>query len=252
MRIWKWEFAGLYQDNGYFKVNVNVAGTKTVDEDRGGIPGPWPLIGSKHGKVTDITISIDEGAQYRMGKLLFRSADPDQGLVFKPDFLARVFPLKEGDLFSASKIRKSLDDFRKLYGEYGYIDFTATPLSDTDDAKKIVNLTMEFDQQKQFFIRRIEFSGNTTTRDKVIRRELLIDEGQVFNNRYWELSLLRLNQLGYFDTIKPENAELNRNVKAGTVDINLKVEGKRQAIDQLFRRRQRRLGQLHRCFLPNE
>ena len=85
---------------------------------------------------------------------------------------------------------------------------------------------MVFDQQKQFFVRRIEFSGNTTTRDKVIRRELLLDEGQVFNNRLWELSILRLNQLGYFDTIKPENAELKRNVKAGTVDINLKVKEK--------------------------
>ena len=85
---------------------------------------------------------------------------------------------------------------------------------------------MEFDQQKQYFVRRIEFSGNTTTRDKVIRRELLLDEGQVFDNRRWELSLLRLNQLNYFDTIKPENAELKRNVKAGTVDIKLKVKEK--------------------------
>ncbi len=217
---------GLYQDNGYFKANPNVSDTKTVDEDRAGIPGPWPLVGSKHGKVTNITITIDEGPQFRMGKLSFRSSDPDQGLVFKTDFLARAFPLKEGDIFSASKIRKSLDDYRKLYGEYGYIDFTPTPLSDVDDAKRVVNMTMEFDQQKQFFIRRIEFSGNTTTRDKVIRRELLVDEGQVFNNRYWELSLLRLNQLGYFDPIKPENAELNRNVKAGTVDINLKLKEK--------------------------
>jgi len=217
---------GLYQDNGYFKANPTVSDTKTVDENRGGIPGPWPLVGSKHGKVTNITITIDENEQYRMGKLAFRSSDPDQGLVFKTDFLARAFPMKEGDIFSATKVRKSLDDYRKLYGEYGYIDFTPTPLSETDDAKKIVNMTMEFDQQKQFFIRRIEFSGNTTTRDKVIRRELLVDEGQVFNNRYWELSLLRLNQLGYFDTIKPENAELNRNVKNGTVDINLKLKEK--------------------------
>ena len=99
-------------------------------------------------------------------------------------------------------------------------------MTDADDAKKVVNLTMEFDQQKQYFVRRIEFSGNTTTRDKVIRREMLLDEGQVFNNRLWELSILRLNQLGYFDTIKPENAELKRNVKAGTVDIKLKVKEK--------------------------
>jgi len=217
---------GLYQDNGYFKVDVNVTDLKTVDVNRSGIPGPWPLIGSKHGKATNITIRIDEGEQYRMGTLAFRSADPDQGLVFKPDFLQRAFPLKAGDLFSAAKIRKALDDYKKLYGEYGYIDFVATPLTDVDDAKKIVNLTMEMDQQKQYFVRRIEFSGNTSTRDKVIRRELLLDEGQIFNNRLWELSILRLNQLGYFDPIKPENAELKRNVKAGTVDINLKVKEK--------------------------
>ncbi len=217
---------GLYQDHGYFKVDVNVASTKTVDVNRGGIPGPWPGIGSKHGKATNIVVTIDEGEQYRMGKLTFRSADPDEGLIFKPDILARVFPLKQGDIFDADKIRKSLDTYKKLYGQYGYIDFTPEPLFDVDDAKKVVNLTLQFDQQKAYFVRRIEFSGNTTTRDKVIRRELLLDEGQVFNNRLWELSILRLNQLGYFNTIKPEDAEIKRNVKAGTVDILLKLKEK--------------------------
>ena len=217
---------GLYQDHGYFKVVVDASSIKTVDESRGGIPGPIPMVGAKHGKATDITIKIEEGEVYRMGKVSFRSADPDQGLVIKEEFLQKVFPLKQGDVFSADKIRKALDTYKKLYGEVGYIDFVATPLTDIDDKKKIVNLTMELDQQKQFFVRRIEFAGNTTTRDKVIRRELLIDEGQIFNNRLWELSLLRLNQLNFFDAIKPENAELKRNVKAGTVDIKLKVREK--------------------------
>jgi outer membrane protein insertion porin family len=217
---------GLYQDNGYFKVLVKDPILKTVDVDRGGIPGPWPLVGAKHGKRTDITIPIEEGEQYRMGKLLVRSADPDQALIFKTEYLERVFPLRQGEIFSTEKIRKALDNYRKLYGEFGYIDFTATPLTDVDDTKKLISLTLEFDQQKQFFVRRIEFSGNTTTRDKVIRREILLDEGQVFNNRLWELSLLRLNQLDYFDAIKPENAELKRNVKEGTVDILLKLKEK--------------------------
>jgi outer membrane protein insertion porin family len=217
---------GIYQDHGFFKVNVSDPVVKISDDVRSGIPGPWPVFGSKNGKRADITITIEEGEQYRMGKLNFRSADPDQGLVFKPEFLAQVFPLKQGDIFAADKIRKALDNYKKLYGGYGYIDFVATPLTDIDDTKKLVNLTMEFDQQKQYFVRRIEFSGNTTTRDKVIRRELLLDEGQVFDNRRWELSLLRLNQLNYFDTIKPENAELKRNVKAGTVDIKLKLKEK--------------------------
>ncbi len=219
---------GLYQDHGYFKVDVNVASLKTVDISHGGIPGPFPGVGRKRGKATNIVIKIDEGEQYRMGKLTFRSADPDQGLVFRNEALRSLslFPMKEGDIFSAAKVRKSLDNYKKLYGEYGYIDFVATPLTEPDDAKKIVNMTMEFDQQKQYFVRRIEFSGNTTTRDKVIRRELLLDEGQMFNNRLWELSILRLNQLGYFNEIKPEDAELKRNVKAGTVDITLKLKEK--------------------------
>ena len=220
---------GLYQDHGYFKVVVpepEAKDMKTLDVNKAGVPLPIPGIGSKHGKVTNITIRISEGEQYRMGKLTFRSADPDQGLIFKPDVLARVFPLKQGDIFDADKIRKSFDNFKKLYGEFGYIDFTTEPEFDVHDDTKTINLSLVFDQQKQYFVRRIEFSGNTTTRDKVIRRELLIDEGQVFNNRLWELSILRLNQLGYFDTIKPENAELKRNVKNGTVDIRLKLKEK--------------------------
>jgi outer membrane protein insertion porin family len=217
---------GLYQSNGYFKVLVKDPILKIVDEDRGGIPGPWPVVGAKHGKSTNITIPIEEGEQYRMGVLKFRSSDPDQGLVFKPDALARTFLLKEGDIFSTDKVRKALDNYKKIYGEYGYINFVATPNTEVNDAKKLVNITMEFDQGKPFYVRRIEFSGNTTTRDKVIRRQLLIDEGQVFNNRLWELSLLRLNQLNYFDPIKPENAELKKNEKAGTVDIKLKVKEK--------------------------
>jgi outer membrane protein insertion porin family len=217
---------GLYQDHGYFKVLVKDPILKTEDVDQGGIPGPWPVVGARHGKQTNITVPIEEGAVYHMGKLTFRSSDPDQGLVFKADALRNIFPLKEGDILSADKIRKGLDVFKKLYGGYGYIDFAPTPEMDVDEPKKVVNIRMVFDQQKQFYVRRIEFTGNTTTRDKVIRRELLIDEGQVFDNRRWELSLLRLNQLNYFDPIKPENAELKRNVKAGTVDIKLKVKEK--------------------------
>ena len=217
---------GLYQNNGYFKVLVKDPILKIVDEDRSGIPGPWPLVGAKHGKETNITIPIEEGEQYRMGTIKFRSGDPEQGLVFKPDALARFFPLKSGDIFSTDKVRKALEDYKKLYGQYGYIEFVPTPITEVNEPKKQVDITMEFAQGKPFYVRRIEFSGNTTTRDKVIRRQLLIDEGQVFNNRMWELSLLRLNQLNYFEPIKPENADLKKNEKAGTVDIKLKVKEK--------------------------
>jgi outer membrane protein insertion porin family len=216
----------LYQDHGYFQVLVKDPVTKTEDVDRAGLPGPIPLIGRKHGKRTNITIQIEEGERFHMGKLVIRSADPEKGLSLKTDFLEKVFPLKQGDLFAVDKIRKALEDYRKIYGEFGYIDFTATPVTDVDVPNKTVNLTLEFDEQKQFYVRRIEFAGNLTTRDKVIRREILLDEGDLFNNRLWEVSILRLNQLDYFERLKPDSAEIKRNVKEGTVDILLKVKEK--------------------------
>ena len=219
--------AGLYRDHGYFRVVVKEPIIKNVKVQHNGLPiGPIPYIGRTRGIRTDITIPIEEGPQYRMGRLVIRSANPDENLYFKPEFLEATFPLKKGDIFDVSKIRKAIDNYTKLYGDFGYIDFTATPEFDEDAATKTINLTLDFDQEKQFYVRRIEFKGNTTTRDKVIRRELLLDEGSLFNDRYWELSILRLNQLGYFDTIKKENADLKRNVKAGTVDITLKVKEK--------------------------
>jgi outer membrane protein insertion porin family len=220
---------GLYQDHGYFRVLVapNEPILKTVKTQHNGfLPGPWPLIGKYRTIRTDITIPIEEGVQYRMGRLIVRSANPDQNLYFNPAFLENIFPIKRGEIFDTSKIRKAIKDYTQLYGDYGFIDFTANPSFDVDDATKTVNLTLDFDQQKQFYVHRIEFSGNTTTRDKVIRREILLDEGSLFNDRLWELSILRLNQLGYFDEIKKENADLKRNTKAGTVDINLKVKEK--------------------------
>ncbi len=217
---------GLYQDSGYFKVLVKDPTTETVDIIRGGIPGPWPLFGRKRGKRTNITIPIEEGDRFKLGRIVVRSADPDKGLFFKPEFLESNFPIKPGEIFSVDKVRKALEEYRKLYGSFGFIDFTAGPITDVDTAKKEVNLTLELDEQKQFFVRRIEFQGNTTTRDKVIRRELLLDEGDLFNNRYWEVSLLRLNQLDFFEQIKPEHAELKRNLKEGSVDILLKIKEK--------------------------
>lgn len=217
---------GLYQDHGFFQVTVKEPVTETVDVNRAGLPGPWPLIGRRRGKATNIRIPLEEGERFRMGKLFVRSSDPDKPLFFKAEFLQQIFPLKEGDLFAVDKVRKALQDYQKLYGQFGFIDFTASPLTDVDPQKKAINLTLEFDEQKQFTVRRIEFVGNTTTRDKVVRRELLLDEGDMFDNRRWELSLLRLNQLDYFEQVKPEHAETKRNLKDGTVDLTLKLKEK--------------------------
>ena len=162
-----------------------------------------------------------------MGTLKIVSADPDKALSLKVEALKTVFPLKQGDIFSAAKVRKAIEDYGKAYGQYGFIDFTAEPEFDIDDADATINLTLRFSEEKQYYVRRIDFTGNTTTRDKVIRRELLLDEGQLFNKRAWEISILRLNQLNYFDRIEEDKAvEIKRNTKDGTVDLNLKLKEK--------------------------
>ncbi len=218
---------GLYQDNGYFKVLVKDPIVQSVTVKGGLLPGNVPLVGAKEGKATNVTIPIEEGERYHMGTLHVRNANPDEGLFFKTDYLESIFPMKKGDIFSVAKVRKAIQDYTKLYGNYGFIDFTAAPETNVNDDKSIDLIVFAFDpKQKQFFVRRIEFSGNTGTRDKVIRRELMLSEGDMFRNNLWELSLLRLNQLNYFEAVKPENAEIKRNVKQGTVDILLKLKEK--------------------------
>jgi len=217
---------GLYRDSGYFKVSVGEPILENIDTTHSRLGVPL-VTGKGHGKAVNVTIPIEEGERYRMGTLKIVSSDPDKALSLKVDALKAAFPLKQGDIFSTEKVRKALETYGKIYGEYGFIDFTPEPDTEVDDANKIINLTMRFDEQKQYFVRRIDFSGNTTTRDKVIRRELMIDEGQLFNKRLWELSVLRLNQLDYFDKIEADKAaEIKRNSKEGTVDINLKLKEK--------------------------
>ena len=216
---------GLYQDNGYFKVVVKDPILENVDTE--GWKYGIPLAGRTTGKAVNITIPIEEGEKYYMGTLKIASADPDKALSLKVDALKSVFPLKQGDVFSAAKIRKAMEEYTKIYGQYGFIDFVPEPQTDIDEQAKRIDITMKFDEGKQYYVRRIDFSGNTTTRDKVIRRELLIDEGQLFNKHAWEVSILRLNQLDYFEKLDADKAaEIKRNTKEGTVDILLKLKEK--------------------------
>src|SRR5215471_15657775 len=218
---------GLYQDNGYFRVLVKEPTLENVDTRNNRMGMPVPIMGKSDGKAVNITIPIEEGPRYKMGTLKIVSADPDKSLSLKVDALKNASPIKQGEILNVSKLRKAMKDYTSIYGEYGFIDFTPEPEFDIDDVNKIINLTLKFDEQKQYYVRRIDFSGNTTTRDKVIRRELLIDEGQLFNKRAWEMSILRLNQLDYFDRLEEDKAvEIKRNTKEGTVDLNLKVHEK--------------------------
>ncbi|HXJ90808.1 MAG TPA: outer membrane protein assembly factor BamA [Candidatus Binatia bacterium] len=212
-----------YQNRGYFKVVVNDAKTNIHDTGHQGFH--IPPFQSGPGKAVDITMPIEEGDKYRLGRITFKN----NKAISNTAALRSMFPLKDGDVFSREKIAKGLENLRKAYGEYGYINYTGVPGTTFDDEKKLANLEIDIDEGKQFYVRRIEFQGNTTTRDKVIRRELALEEGGIYNSRLWELSLLRLNQLSYFDQLKPDDpnvTEKRLDEKNGYVDLTLHVHEK--------------------------
>ncbi|HSP67265.1 MAG TPA: outer membrane protein assembly factor BamA [Bryobacteraceae bacterium] len=210
----------FYQSQGYFTTRVTGQSVNIVDV--GGGKFRLPLIHpNRPGKNANIAISIEEGRLYHLntinfvGVKLFRTPE---------ELFPQIFRMKQGDPFSTEKLQKGFDELRKLYGRFGYINFLVEPEPEPIPGSDKINLTLRFDEGNQFFVRRIDFSGNTTTRDKVIRRELLIDEGDPFNTDLWRLSILRLNQLGYFETLKEtESVDMKTDNNNHTVDLTLKV-----------------------------
>jgi outer membrane protein insertion porin family len=211
------------QDLGYFTAVVQTPQTRIHDTGHTGFH--VPLLQSGPGKAVDLTIPIEEGERYRLGGITFKN----NKALNNAKALRGLFPIKDGDIADRSKIAKGLENLRKAYGQFGYINFTAIPTPRPDEAKKLLYFDIDIDEGKPFTVRRIEFTGNTTTRDKVIRREIALEEGQVYNQAAWEQSLLRLNQLGYFDQLKPDDPDVtdrHLDEKEGTVDLTLKVKEK--------------------------
>ena len=208
----------LYRDHGYFYAVPKEPETKMVDTGQ-----RWPFFfwSWGRGKRVDIKIAVDEGVQYRLGTFHIRGAT-----LFKEGKLAPVLGMKPGDIFALSKVRKAIENYTKLYGNFGYINFTASPDIEPDNKRKVINLALDFEEDNQYTVHRIEFSGNTKTRDKVIRRELLLYEGGVFSSQMWEYSVLKMNQLGFFDEIKKEDYDIRQNTKDKSVDVLVKVKEK--------------------------
>jgi outer membrane protein insertion porin family len=208
-----------YRDKGYFKAITGEPQTNV--RNAGGI-NPLTLHPST-GKRVDIVIPIEEGDRYRLGGITFTGNHAYTNV----KALRAQFQQKDGDIFNASLFEKGIKNLQKAYGEGGYINMVPTPIPRTDEAKKLVYLDVDIDEGKQFYVSRIEFTGNTLTRDKVIRREILVEEGQVYNSRLIDLSLLRLNQLNYFDVLKSDqDVETRQNADAGTVDLLIKLHEK--------------------------
>jgi outer membrane protein insertion porin family len=212
----------VYADHGYLKARF---GEPRVEEV--GQVGTWlPLIGHK-GRGLKVVVPIDEGRQYRAGEVKV-----EDNTEFTADEIKSVVGLKSGDVIKGySVVQKGLENLKKLYGSRGYIQFNSGFVPEfkddpSDPSKGVADITFSVEEGKQYVLHRIEFIGNTFTRDNVLRREVLLNEGERYNDQLWDLSILRLNQLGYFEQVKKDDATINTNEKEGQVDLTLKVQEK--------------------------
>jgi outer membrane protein insertion porin family len=137
-----------------------------------------------------------------------------------------ILGLVPGEAYDRIQLRNGFVNLNRIYASVGYLNLTAAPVENIDEQKKVVNLTINLDEDRQFFIGRITFIGNTTTNDDVIRRELLVKEDQVFNATAWDISLSRLNQLGYFEEINSADVSIKPSATEPTVDITVTVKEK--------------------------
>lgn len=208
-----------YEDRGYFRASVSDPITHLRSETGLSLFTFRP----KKGKRIDITIPVDEGGRYRLGHITFSG----NKAVTNVKALRAQFPEKDGTWFNRREFARGLQNLQKAYGTLGYINFVAIPTPSVDEATHTVNFNVAITEGKPFYVSRIEFQGNTVTRDFVIRRELALQEGQIYNSKLWKLSIMRLNQLNYFNPIKEDQDSVtHENAQNGTVDLLLKVTEK--------------------------
>jgi len=165
-----------------------------------------------------IVIAIDEGPQYHVGKLTFvgYKATSEQKL-------RAVVKMKEGGVYSAKAIKDDAKALADAYGSGGYVDLTIVP--ETSQAHdRLIDITYKIDEGQRSYVERISISGNTRTKDKVIRREVLIAPGDIFNTVRVETSKKRLENLGYFSKVDtfPVDTEVE-----GRKYLDIQVEEKR-------------------------
>ncbi|HEV2837550.1 MAG TPA: outer membrane protein assembly factor BamA, partial [Pyrinomonadaceae bacterium] len=213
------------RSKGYLQARHGEPRVESVGRRRTGFPVlPLPFLSSVDEGLR-VTVPIVEGKVYRLGEFKVEGNS-----IFSEAQIRSVIGLNKGDIADGEKVSKGLfENLKKFYGQQGFIEYTAEPVptfkeNPTNPNEGIVDFTVTIEEGKQFTLRRLEFVGNTFTRDNVLRREVLINEGDIYNDAYWEYSVVKLNQLGYFNPIdKDKDVDRRTNDEEATVDLSLKV-----------------------------
>jgi outer membrane protein insertion porin family len=175
-----------YLDRGYVTATVDKPAISYTDGKSG-------FFKKKPVKWMKLSIPVSEGDQYLVGDVKF-----DGLTVFKEEGIRPLFKLHPGEVYNESRIKKAYEKLQEIYGTQGYFQWTGYTERKPDAEKKVVDLVLHMEEDKRYYVGRIRFTGNDTTRDKVIRREVYLTEGDVFNTELLKLTIKRINQMGYF------------------------------------------------------
>ena len=220
-----------YRNQGYVAVRVGQPEVRTLDDSADGKT-----------RFVQLRIPVYEGRRYRVGTIGFEGQT-----IVRAEALQSIFKLKPGAWYRQESIRDGLNKAREIYGSIGHMEFTGYPDLKRRDVPAegeggttpppepaaaeagpaIVDVVMRLSEGPRYVINRIAFKGNTITRDDVIRRELNLYEGGVFNTEALKHSVRRLNQLGYFKPLEGSDKDLKvdkANGVADAVDLTFTLE----------------------------
>ena len=194
----------LYLDNGYIDVKVSKPEVEYSEKKEGFV----------------VTYRIEEGNQYQV-----KDIKVEGDLVASEDELMKLLTLQIGKPFSRAAIAEDISRVTTFYGDKGYAFANVDPDFKIDKENLTVNISFKIEKGKEIYIRNIDIAGNIRTRDKVIRREIPIQEQRLFSSSRIQAIKPRIFRLGYFE----ENIEVSTDRVPGTedqLDINVKLKEK--------------------------
>lgn len=175
---------------------------------------------SQDRRYVDIVIDVDEGQQYRLGEVQFEG-----DTIFSADELRQSFHMKKGDVFSRATLQGEIISMTDKYGDLGYAFANVIPRTRFEDGSDVVDLSISVEPGEKAYWGKITVTGNTQTHDKVLRRELPFNEGELYNATKRKKGFERIQRLGFFGsdvsfmTSSPED-------KSNVINLEIKVSEK--------------------------
>ena len=220
-----------YRRLGYLDIEIGVPEVGVYD-----VSQPWPLEDTRR---LYLTVPINEGPQYRLGDVLIEG-----NTRFPDESLKALVPFAPGDLIDVKGVVDAQKAIENIYSNFGYFQIQVAPVPEPDPQAGVADIRYVINENALYTVRRIEFEGNTNTRDYVMRRNLRLNENDLWSQGRLDASKFKIQQLGYFDNIEevvtivqdpssmglaagqqfdPNELQPGAPQQAGEVDIKLRV-----------------------------